>query len=284
MDTGCLPPADYLLSVQPVLTEIECSKVYDLSFPNKCGQVSMSAGEGEFVAPTEWVSPKCGTEGELCFVDENGSYGFTTFKFSPEHWCIPLAWPSFNPVDIDPDISKPIYVEHGVAPYHWEVTGTGFTLANSDTPDPVNSLYASPSSCGTAKVMVSDICGNVCTGHVMSTAGTWVLQGDYCGLSGVGIEIGSSPPTDTYFELISGHQRQLQTRYWVGATGSEPNCSSPPPIIYCTANILYYCGETRIPNCIDPVNVYPYYCFDPPGNGWDCYCVAGLHYYEWGCA
>lgn len=175
LDTGCIPPANYLLKVDPPLMDIGCNKVYGLTFPNKCGAVSMVSGDGEFVAPSDWVSPKCGTEGELCFKDENGSFGFTTYKFSSDYWCTEFFWPDYNPTDIDPSVSKPVYVEGGVPPYTWSISGEGFSFTNPVTQEPVNSLYAAPGACGTCRISVLDICGNECSGAVLCSAGDWVL-------------------------------------------------------------------------------------------------------------
>jgi len=101
LDTACLPPANYLLKVDGDLTNIDCSKVYDLSFPNKCGDVSFVSGEGTFVPPSEWVSPAVPTAGDLCFKDENGSYGSIPFSM-PGDWVLKEYWitqlsPTYEP-------------------------------------------------------------------------------------------------------------------------------------------------------------------------------------------
>jgi len=80
LENDCLPPANYFLTIDADLSNVEPNKVYDLSFPNKCGPVTMVSGLGSFVAPTEWVSPPEPTEGLLCFQDENGSFGWTHFS------------------------------------------------------------------------------------------------------------------------------------------------------------------------------------------------------------
>lgn len=82
-DTGCIPPTNYLLSVQAQLQEVKPSKAYDLTFPNACGPVSMISGLGEFIPPTEWLSPPCYRPDTLCFQDENGSQGSISYAFSP---------------------------------------------------------------------------------------------------------------------------------------------------------------------------------------------------------
>jgi len=240
LDTGCIPPANYLLKVEPVLTDIECNKVYDLMFPNKCGEVSMVSGDGEFVSPSEWVSPKCGTEGELCFKDENGSLGLTTYKFSPLHWCTEFIWPTYNPTKIDPDVSKPVYVEGGVPPYSWFISGEGFSLANPITHDPVNPLYASPGACGTCKISVIDICGNECSGLVLCSAGQWLEISHLCPMKGKHGTITGVNGLDTTFEYIEGNKKQVHTNTWTGGSSVES------------------CADSHYVDCLD-------YCETPPG-------------------
>lgn len=287
LDFGCIPPADYLLSVEPVLTDIECNKVYNLSFPNKCGEISMVSGEGEFVSPSDWVSPKCGSEGVLCFKDANGSFGSTTYKFSALYTCIEFIWPDVNPIEIDPDVSKPVYVSGGVPPYHWEVLGTGFSVAQEWTDNPFNSLYASPSACGTAHITVTDICGNVVTGHVLCSAGDWVLiTSGVCVLSGSGVETVVDSTTWNYV-LIDSYRKQTQTTKQSG--GGSCHSWEYDPATYCTPSSVSACGPDSPANCIDgnenhvfPFLIYVYdYC--PTLQSFRCFCVSDLKYYEWGC-
>lgn len=172
--TGCIPPANYSLSVEPALTEVECYKVYDLRFGNNCGEVSFVSGEGEFIPPSEWVSPRCGKEGKLCFKDANGSFGFTTYEFAEEYVCDPFTWPASNPKEINPGETKEVFVEGGVPPFTWSISGVGFSLADSVTQVRINSVHNSSGGCGTARIEVIDACGNRCFGFVLSTVGAWV--------------------------------------------------------------------------------------------------------------
>lgn len=185
LDTGCIPPANYLLAVEPVLTDVQCSKVYDLSFPNKCGEISMVSGDGEFVSPGEWISPKWGTEGVLCFKDENGSLGSTTFWFTSPYSGDYISWPDTNPTEILFNETKDIYVTGGIPPYTWEVSGEGFTLGSLLTQATSNTLIAAPWTESQADIIVSDICGNPATGVVQSEPSNWVVcwstgQGGCC--------------------------------------------------------------------------------------------------------
>jgi len=292
---GCVPPANYLLIVEPSLSDIACNTVYDLSFPNKCGAVSMVSGDGLFVAPSEWVSPKCGTEGELCFKDENGSYGSVLYRFAPDYWCEEFVWPSDNPTGINPDESKDVYVEGGAGPFSWSITGTGFSFSDPVTTDRFNSVQASPGACGTGRITVTDNCGNVVAGVILCSAGVWVLKSSgVCVLSGVGTLTGDAGGGggcihEWYYELISGNKRQLQTRCCSGGSShlGEDECGSHEwAVNYCDNQNKACCGDPPPGNCIDPNrDYYPYHCYHP-GDGYthyDCYCVKGLEYYEWEC-
>jgi len=177
IDTGCLPPANYLLGVQGDLSQVRCNAVYDVNFPNKCGEVSMVSGEGEFVAPSEWVSPKFGTEGALCFKDKNGSYGSIPYSFSTI--IAALEWDPANPVEVDPDDFVSVYILGGAPPFQWSVSGSGFffdsehTITEVLTTDRRLPLCASALACGAATIKVTDNCGADCTGTVRCTAGGW---------------------------------------------------------------------------------------------------------------
>ena len=185
LDTGCLPPANYLLTVEPALTDVDCSKVYDLRFPNKCGEVSMVSGEGEFVSPSEWVSPSWGTEGELCFIDENGSYGSTTFRFLDAFWGDAISWPDTNPTEILFSSSESITVAGGIPPYTWEVAGTGFSLASALTQGKSNTLIAAAWTDERAAIQVLDACGNPVSASIAAEPTNWSVcyasyQGGCC--------------------------------------------------------------------------------------------------------
>jgi len=276
IDTGWVMPSAYLLSSKADLSHVECNKIYDLAFPNKCGEVSMVSGEGEFVAPGEWVSPKCGTEGDLCFKDVNGSLGFISYKFSPLHWCTEFIWPSINPSEIDPNESKPVYVEGGVPPYTWLCEGADMSLSASITNDPVNSLHAGPDAGGTAHIKVNDICGNEITGHVMCSVGQWVVKSNDCVLKGDG-ELYFSFGYERWHRLIIGYRKQQQYSVYTAILGIPGEC--PDPIC---SQCLAWCGP-NCENCINPDVHSPHWycdCVDSSkGNCWR----ASFEYFEWEC-
>jgi len=72
--------------------------------------------------------------------------------------------------------TKTITVTGGVSPYTWAVSGTGFCLDYATTEGKSNVLRADSSACGTAKITITDYCGNVAICYVRSTDGQWVLQ------------------------------------------------------------------------------------------------------------
>jgi hypothetical protein len=81
-------------------------------------------------------------------------------------------------LDLDPEFFEPssqstITLVGGVPPFSWSISGTGFSLAFSETAGPENTLILGPSACGTAVVEVTDACGNTCYGYPKSTSGKW---------------------------------------------------------------------------------------------------------------
>jgi len=286
LDTGCMPPANYLLKIGADLSAVECNKVYDLAFSNNCGDVSFVSGEGEFIPPNEWVAPKFGTEGDLCFKDENGAFGFASYKFSPLHWFKEFIWPDVNPDEVNPSDSETVYVEGGVPPYSWTVTGLGFSLASEITDVPSNTLLAGPGAAGTAFIEVTDICGFKCSGYVRSTAGQWVEKGsstpswgpDAQAMYSSGCAKGTHlcNPTGSDWELIIGYQRWLCDReLWCAVYSAEFSLTDNPPFL---APPNDQCGGPPVSG----------FCCCPDNGGWvDCPCdglyypTVHVEYYEW---
>ncbi|MBA7492390.1 hypothetical protein ES702_02940 [subsurface metagenome] len=251
LDTGCLPPANYLLSVQPELKGVECNKVYDLNFSNKCGDISFVSGVGEFISPNEWLSPTFSTSGYLCFKDANGSYGSTTFSFDP--YISLIEYDPANPETIGPSGQVDLSVLEGSGPFTWLVSGTGFwfdaayTLKEIHTPDRSATLYADHTACGAALLTITDNCGNVVTAYLRSTAGEWVIIHGFgvCGCD-------TGPPQET----ISGKYKEM----WMGCSNA---CQG-----HCQKDYGSGFSKDCTVDCPSPYNV-------------------GLHYYhvyEWQCS
>ena len=112
------------------------------------------------------------------------------------------------------------------------------------------------------------------------------MKGDYCRLSGCGIETHLSSGLWEY-ELISGNRRQIQrTRYSAGGSPHPPDFD---PTSYCEGNNNLVCGAGAHENCLDcnSDHGFPFIIFTSPGDGlhlgFRCYCVPRLKYYEWQC-
>lgn len=58
-------------------------------------------------------------------------------------------------------------------PLTWSVAGTGFSLEHAETAGTGNVLHADVTACGSATITITDCDGNVATGYVRCTTGTW---------------------------------------------------------------------------------------------------------------
>lgn len=284
LDHGCIPPANYLLTIEPELIDVTCNTLYPLVFPNSCGSISMVSGDGEFIPPTDWLSPKCGDEGDLCFKDANGSLGFIPYTFLPSHRCTEYTWPPSNPDEMDPDSSVNISILGGVPPFHWIVSGTHFSLGSSHTQERDNTLNASSDSCGSATILVIDSCDNEVTGFVRSTVGQWVLKStDECVLSG--------PYDETIntgeHRLTLGNKRQYQKWGSVCSSyGGDYTCANP----WICNSPGYTCSDHV--NCVPVIGCDPCLtgddvpimgCFHTAPNSYFVRCIRELLFYLWEC-
>lgn len=284
IDTSCIMPSAYTLDCGPDLTGVVCKGEYHIPFSEPCGPISKVSGDGTFSPPDLWTAPGCGEEGQLVFKDQNGAQGCVNFTFDPSYYCNGLIWPDTNPAQIARGTQETIYVEGGTGPYHWEVSGTDFSLASADTDGPTNTLIAGPNACGTAAVHVTDFCDYEVDGHVPSDFGQWIHKGDYCGLPGstTWYDLTGNGALYFHFELISGYQKQYQkTAASFGDYGPGGNCDQVPQI--CADWNEGMCGG-GFENCIDGdfAAFYPYVC-DPVDGYYRCFCVKELKYYEWEC-
>ncbi len=168
LHTGCVPPGNYKLLIGGDLDEVICNTHYQLEILDACGDISLASGAGSWDKVKGWLSPKCGTEGQLCFRDANGAEGGIAYKFNEAFWCEQFIYAPDNPYVINPDEPTEIYVEGGVGPFTWFITGEGFSLDNEKTDGPVNTINLTPSACRKGQIMVVDACGNSVTGNVKS--------------------------------------------------------------------------------------------------------------------
>lgn len=184
LDTGCVMPSAYTLDCGPPLTDVICFGEYNLPISGECGSVSLSAGPGDFSPPSTWTAPLCGDKDDLYFEDSNGATGCVPITFDPAHFCVDFTWPVWNPDEIPPGGSAAIYILGGLPPYHWLVSGTGFSLASSITVGLTNAIIAGPGACGSATILVKDSCDRKVYGSVRCEAGHWVLLCSGKNLSG----------------------------------------------------------------------------------------------------
>lgn len=99
-----------------------------------------------------------------------GGTGLTTDPCTAPAYVAP-SWSSSNVTTMGGSASVTVYVDNGVGPYTWSVTGTGFSIPAS-TVIGANTLTTS-SACGYGTITCTDSCGNPCTGYVASTLGWW---------------------------------------------------------------------------------------------------------------
>jgi len=244
-DNACLPPSNYLLLINADLSAVACNAYYPISCPNLCGHLSLYEGPGSFSELTGWLSPKCGTEGDLCFIDENGSLGPIHYIFAPEYWCDPFTWPDTNPIGISQSQTKDIVIEGGVPPFTWQISGSGFTLDRYQTTDMTNKIIASGSACGPATITVTDSCFNQLIEYVLCDVGRWSCRDGCEWVCGCNV-----------IEVITHYYGKYQWSYEACSRWCEGHCG----------DVVTYDGYTFTANCTGPVK----------GIGWN-------RIYEWIC-
>jgi hypothetical protein len=96
--------------------------------------------------------------------------------------CQGLAWDADASVSVlDRGIGGTVAVTSGpgrCGPYHWSVSGTGFSLAAEITEAPENVVTADETACGAASIVVVGCDGTTVRGAVKCTEGSWHLCGE----------------------------------------------------------------------------------------------------------
>ncbi len=85
-----------------------------------------------------------------------------------------FEWDPSNPDTIDRQTQVAVSVTGGIAPYDWSVSGSGFSLAESQTQGLSNILYADDTACGSAFITVADAQGAVDGSVRVPDHGRWV--------------------------------------------------------------------------------------------------------------
>jgi len=205
-----------------------------------------------------------------------------TVKY-PASWF--LKWDPNNPDTMGRETKVNVSVLGGRAPYSWSVSGSGFSLTESQTQGLSNTLYADNTACGSAFITVTDVRGAVEGSVRIPAHGQWVFKGDYCGLSG------SGPNAMGWIEFIQGGKKQRQYTFnncECGLSGSKTvaecddwinsNCPSAPNCISSNewaggagpcedASWLVSTNGPPPPNCNSRIG----------------FIVGRLKYYEWEC-
>ena len=195
-----------------------------------------------------------------------------------------FEWDPNNPNTIGRGGQQTLRVVGGKAPFSWSVSGRGFSLAESQTDGPSNTLSANNSACGSAWITAHDSLGTVRGSVRVPDHGFWFFKGHYCGLSGKGPNRGGT------IEYIRGGQKQMQYTYNLCECGLQAKTEAE-----CDAYINANCPS--LPNCING-NKWaggPGPCIDawwlphsnapptPDCNSRVAFSVKSLDYYEFEC-
>jgi len=197
-----------------------------------------------------------------------------------------------------------IAILDGVGPYHWEETGTDFSLTNAYTDGLVNELNAGATACGSCTITVTDACGETITGWVRCTTGQWVPKtayNDQCVSSGPGYWINNLAATYARYYFDYGNKRQEQLSNWgwlQTAPSGETACSYESSGYwggfdtvqeYCT-DLTNTSGQCILDgdNCADGVNAshfdnYNTWCAYGSARYARCICAGSLFLHEWQC-
>jgi len=237
-------------------------------------------------------------------------------RFTCSQGCPPLTAISWDDSTSAETIARSdscaIAVLDGTPPYHWIISGTGFSLTYSHTDGTINELNADNTACGICTITVTDVCGGTVTDYIRCTTGTWAHKSAYddtCVETGSGYweENVGSYAARHYND--NGYFRQEQvtnwewektspvgttaclyesTGYWDGYDTVQEECA-----VIVAAN----CPNVGVEDCvIDSIynywlsrdNVWCSFALDnPPNMGANnvcrCVCIDSLKYYEWEC-
>ena len=191
---------------------------------------------------------------------------------------VEFEWDTENsPETITQDHTISIFVEGGVPPFQWEVSGTGYTLGANKTTGRGNTLSSSGSSCGSATITVTDYCDAEVVATIRNTTrGTWVWKGSYCGLVAPVITWtgGRSTPYDMLWTTVYlGGQRQWHMIYitFIGERYYDTESE-------CEADRFNYCGRGYPSPCLQPPSHWVYGSY--PNSGIFDLCPDGGAYVE----
>jgi len=155
-----------------------------------------------------------------------------------------FAWDNVtSPETIDVSDSATVAVTGGVAPYDWEVTGTGATLAVAQTAGLSNTLNTSAGACGPIIITVTDACGQVATGYVRCTNGDW----DTCGGPSGDIYMCNVVNTPWYQVLLYFGLFRVRAYHKCYSWGPEADCKCLESRCQGTDFYQYLCADDVAP-------------------------------------
>ena len=89
--------------------------------------------------------------------------------------CEELIYDPDNPDTVLSDRASILYVQGGLPPYEWEVSGIGFRLIHDVTDNRINTILADPEVCRNKSetISVTDYCGFTANGEIRRGNGFW---------------------------------------------------------------------------------------------------------------
>lgn len=198
---------------------------------------------------------------------------------------LPPTWSDENPEEIEQDSSIAVNIIDGVPPFIWQVSNDHFSLAYEKTDDRSNTLFSSPTACGTAEFTITDCLGTQCKADILCTEGEWIIYGystrgepadpQKCGTY-------SGSPSCTPFNY---NQYQGGERWWIVAIGCYYDVAGGPCGLGSVGWDLQpgYKDIWKDPPCGSPSScggTCTGLCTDKPCKG--CY-AGGCYYYKWSC-
>lgn len=169
-----------------------------------------------------------------------------------------MTWDSINSAEtILQSGSATIYVNDGVGFYTYSVIGTGYSFTNGLTSYSTDSkfvtIFADPTSCGSAEITVTDFCGTVVTGGVRNTdSGIWSTISN-CGVLDcsdfvfdISLGIKETLTTKALDRILSRSYEVGNMRYFYNeiltrnASGTLETCTEWPVGVNCSSTLPGY--------------------------------------------
>lgn len=199
-----------------------------------------------------------------------------------------MEWDPDNPETIGQDDEVAVSVIGGIPPFHWAVSGSGYSLGASTTEDRVNLLISDESACGSAEITVTDDCGQEVTGSIRGTEGEWINTGEkICPWSAIKAATEMYHPPSIYeFTGVHGKWKVVHKGSHISGSDYESVCVNLLSEEYCNDSNKWQCldlsGYGETPNNGDVLDSF-------------CHCLNGtsplywflrllnIQVFEWSC-